>query len=119
MSATATSSCVEAVLPEYNSRLDAYTLKYKLGSGGFGSVYLAETVLECERAQVALKVVNLDHAAKNQDYISLDSEKKLMDRISTDDEPGHFPHIIEYFEDQHNAYFVIVSKSSHSYSNST
>ena len=108
-SQNALSSCVEAGLLELSSRLDDYTLKYLLGQGGCGSVYLAERLLESVRAQVALKVVNREHAAINHNFVSLAAEKKLMERFHTDDKPGFFTHLIETFEDQHNTYFVIVS----------
>ena len=52
------SSNVEASMSELSSRLDDYTLKIKLGEGGYGSAWLAETVLDGERALVVIKVVN-------------------------------------------------------------
>lgn len=107
---TATSSCAEEPQPELNSRLEAYTLKYKLGEGGFGKVYLAETVIDGECALVAIKAVKRVTRAGRMKSEVLSAEKRLMQLLSTEDEHGSFPHLIETFEDKHNAYFVSVNR---------
>ena len=103
------SSNVEPSVSELSSRLDDYTLKIKLGEGGYGSAWLAETVLDGERALVVIKVVNRAKAASLLSYDAVSVERELMQRISTGDRFGEFLHIIEAFDDAYNAYFVMVS----------
>lgn len=106
----AMSSDVEAAKPELCSRLDDYTLKFKLGEGGYGSAWLAETVLDGERALVVIKAINRAKAAGlHSSFDSICVERELMHRISTEDKFGDFPHMIETFDDAYNTYFVMVS----------
>ncbi|KAI5120391.1 hypothetical protein M0805_000171 [Coniferiporia weirii] len=89
-----------------NGRLGGYDVQMKLGEGGFGSVYLAETTLDGERAPVAIKVVRRSNLTRGSDLASLLEEQAHHRFFTTENGAGYFPQLIESFSDAHNYYFV-------------
>ncbi|KAH8110978.1 kinase-like domain-containing protein, partial [Phellopilus nigrolimitatus] len=77
-----------------------------LGKGAFGSVLLAETTIDGESGQVAIKVVRRSGVTDVSLVTMIHEEQKLMRYFTTNNGLGYFPQLIESFYDEHNYYLV-------------
>lgn len=100
----------EVILPAgLSERLLDYELKYLLGDGASGHVYLAGTIIDDEYHFVAIKVIRRRTPGDESKFLLCNTEKDFMEFVNKLENFGMFTKVIETFSDAFNYYYVMVS----------
>lgn len=92
-------------LSQLSKRLRHYVLRDKLGSGGYGSVFLAECVLQGRPTWLAVKVIRRSRVARGPTTEMLCMEVASL-QLLAERRSLFFPQLFEAFSDAHNLYIV-------------